>query len=62
VIDVEDLAHPVEVLFTDRKVVVAVIGDEQRLEPVDRGHEVHLEVAVLAAADGDDAVVVAPIT
>ncbi len=58
-VGIEYLAHAVAVVVALRKIVVAVIGHEQRVEPVVADHLVRLVVAVLASAHRDQAIVVA---
>jgi hypothetical protein len=58
VVGVEDLAQALQVVGAFGQKVVAVIGDEQRLEAQFLDGDVGLVGAVLAPADGDDDVVV----
>src|SRR5205823_6955524 len=57
VIAIENIAHPLQILFTLWKVVVAVIGDEQRLELQLVDRHVGLKITVLSTANWNDNVV-----
>ena len=57
-IAIENLTHPVEVILAFGKIVIAVIGDEQCLEPKFLHRDMRLKVTVLSATDRDEDVVV----
>ena len=58
-VETEDILHAHEIALSLGQVVVAVIGDHQRLEAELSGH-MGGEITILAAAHGQYAVVVAP--
>ena len=57
----EVFAHPLNVAHTDIGMVIFRIAHEQRFESIDVADQMGLPEAVLAAADRNDAIVVAAI-
>ena len=58
VVHIENLAHAVTVIIAFRKIIIAVVCHQQRLQAILRNDHMGLVIAVLAAAHGDHAVII----